>query len=104
MSNEKILVMISKSELEDIIKSSIQQSQVPESVSTKEENNSFPELISISDVCRILKKSRTTLHKMRKDKDIPYCQINGRVLFKKEDVLSFIENNYIKQNHLPKGR
>lgn len=43
--------------------------------------------ITISDVCRLLKRSRPTIHQWKKKGILPFYRLGGNVYFKRHEVL-----------------
>ena len=54
--------------------------------------------ISEDLACRILKRSKTTLWRLRKQGIIPFHKYGGRILYKIDDIEDFINENYISND------
>jgi excisionase family DNA binding protein len=51
--------------------------------------------LSGQDVCELLHISRRTLQQYRDDKILPFIQIGGKIIFKRSDITSVLEQNYV---------
>jgi len=60
------------------------------------QSESKSELMSVDEVCDLLKVSKPTLWRWRKHGDIPFVKYGRKVWFKKTDIDRFIEDNYIE--------
>ena len=58
---------------------------------TKVKQNDTPKYLTTAQVGEMLNVSLNTLQTMRNNRDIPYVKLNGKVLYKYEDVLSFLD-------------
>lgn len=58
--------------------------------------SSMENLLTTKDVMEMLKVSRVTLHRMRKD-GLKYVKIGDLVRFRPEDVKKFVRENIEKQ-------
>ncbi|MDB5200039.1 MAG: DNA-binding protein [Chitinophagaceae bacterium] len=85
------MVIISKSELVEIINVSIKQ-QLQEL--TKVEKPKNEELLSVEETCLFLKCSKTTLHKFKKDGLLQARRIGRRIFFLKEEIIESTKSNY----------
>jgi len=55
------------------------------------------ELLTVKQVCNLLKISRRTLFNMRKEGKIPFVLVSKRLVrFKKGDVLNLVQKNTVK--------
>lgn len=90
MSNGTLLVTMSIADLELLIRNSIK-------LELKEILNSFhsppqDDLIGIDETAILLKVSKVTIHKYKKDKRLKPYRIGRKVYFKKQEVLDSMNN------------
>lgn len=55
--------------------------------------------LSNRDVCRMLQISPRTLQDWRDAGNIPFIQIKGKILYKESEVLKWLEQMLVRQNH-----
>ena len=89
---EKFIVLnLTKEELTSLI-----QSAVENSMSGKQNRKQEDQLIKINRLCEILKVSKATIHKWKKEGLIPFKRISNRVFFDIEAVLASLSNVQLK--------
>lgn len=59
--------------------------------------------LTIDQVCSLLGISKRTLQSKRDRKEIPFCQISRKILFKSSDVDEYLERHYIKASYQKGG-
>ena len=52
--------------------------------------------LTIEDVEKMLYIKKQTLYRMTCSKQIPHYKIGGKLLFKREDILSFVESKKVE--------
>lgn len=55
--------------------------------------------LTIAEVCSLLNVSKRTLQNKRDRKEIPFCQISRKILFKSSDVDEYLERHYINASY-----
>jgi excisionase family DNA binding protein len=66
-------------------------------------NSDGQDWLSINQVCVLLGISKRTLQNVRDRKEIPFCQIRRKILFKSSDINEYLERHYIKANYQKGG-
>jgi excisionase family DNA binding protein len=69
----------------------------------KELNPEGKKWLTIVQVCSLLGISKRTLQSKRDRKEIPFCQISRKILFKSSDIDEYLERHYIKANYQKGG-
>ena len=85
----EVLITLSISEFKDIITQGV--TEVLGSHKEAEKPVSDLELLSIKQVCELLKISKVTLHKWKRQGKIPFHRLAGKVYFKKSEVLNHLK-------------
>lgn len=87
--DSKTLVILEKQDLESLFKQWAKK--LDNSSNVKSE---LPDvLLKIEDVCNLLKVSKVTIHKWKKEGKIPYHRISSRIFFKRSEVLSSLKSD-----------
>ena len=87
MSQDFILVSISRDELRAFIKEAVQEQQCQYPFKTKDSDT----YLTRSDVCNLLHISHATLYRREQKGDIKAYRIGGRKLYKKSEVENSIQ-------------
>lgn len=66
-----------------------------ELVLQKNSNSSSEEILSIEEACQYLKVSSRTLQNYRDKNLISFFQLGKKILFRKSDILTFLQNHII---------
>lgn len=85
----EVLITLSLSEFKDLISEGVTIGLG--SINKAEEPVSETELLSITQVCELLKISKVTLHKWKKLGKIPYYRISNKIYFKKSEVIAHLK-------------
>ena len=93
MANSTMFTVMPISELCELIKKSVKDSFTNElkdfiKSSTKQEEK----LLSIEEVCHLLKVSKVTIHKWKKQKKIISYRIGRKVYFKEYEIMNSIKS------------
>lgn len=81
-----ILISISKDELSQLIKNAVK-----DGVPVDENKSPESKLLKILELCEILKVSKATIHKWKKEGRIPFRRVSNRVFFDLHDVLASLD-------------
>lgn len=88
--NEGVCITLSREELKNLIREAIAECNSPDNANSNDVQQSET-LIKIDDVCELLKVSKVTIHKWKKEGKIPFHRISNRVFFKKTEILGAIK-------------
>ena len=101
MANETSFTLMPISELCELIKRSVTEcfdSELKSFLknSMKEEET----LLNIGEACQLLKVSKVTIHKWKKNKILPFHRIGRKIYFKRSEVIDSLKfiNEKRKQN------
>ena len=72
-----IVLKLSKAELIEIIDSAVSELLTVNSQASKESGR----LVKINELCEVLKVSKATIHKWKKEGRIPFRRLSNRVFF-----------------------
>ena len=87
-----ILLKLSKEELIEIVNSAIL-----ESLSSNHQTSKTGKLIKINELCEVLKVSKATIHKWKKEGRIPFRRMSNRVFFYLDEVLDSLDRIDLKR-------
>lgn len=54
------------------------------------------ELLSVDQLSTMLNISKTSVYRLVSSRSIPFYKIGHNLRFKKDDVINYLENNYIE--------
>jgi excisionase family DNA binding protein len=54
------------------------------------------ELLSVDQLSTLLNISKTSVYRLVSSRSIPFYKIGHNLRFKKDDVINYLENNYIE--------
>lgn len=57
------------------------------------------DLLTVKELCDTLKMSRSTIYRLRKEDELPYYEIGGRVLFDLDEVKKWMKDKQKKRMH-----
>lgn len=89
---EGISITLSREELKNLIQEAIADYNSSENAKSINEEHGEP-LLKIDEVKELLKVSKVTIHKWKKDGKIPYHRISNRIFFKKSEILESLKSS-----------
>jgi excisionase family DNA binding protein len=83
---QTILITLNEGDLESIIRNAIEDtlSKVAPKPEPKPDNNT---LLTIPEVCTLLKVSKPTIHTWKREGRLPFHRIGAKVYFKEKEVI-----------------
>ena len=102
MADATMFTVMPLSELSELIKKSVRESfnnELREFIkgSVREEEP----LLQIEDACQLLKVSKVTIHKWKKQNKIRYYRIGRKIYFKRSELISSL--NFLNQKKISNG-
>ena len=94
ISKSSTILMVEKSELEEIIKGAISD-LVPAIKKSSQDEKSVGEYIPQSEAMKILNRKTTWFHLKRKSDELPATKSGNQWWYKKEDIESFVKNGNV---------
>lgn len=88
--NSNLMLIISKNELQDMLRDAVKSTNVSNAVVDFPINSNSPQLLSINDMCEMFKVSRVTISTWMKQGRLPFKKVSRRVYFILDEVLSSI--------------
>jgi excisionase family DNA binding protein len=81
------IVILNKEDLRDLLKE-----MIPTTVEVKSQKDESDKLFTISEACEILRCSRPTLHRWKKNGIIPFVNIGGNIRYRKSDIEKILKS------------
>ena len=66
----------------------------------KKDSRMVEELISIEELCRILKLKKSYVYLLTHQKKIPHYKINGQLRFRLSDIELWLKKHFIEDNEI----
>lgn len=86
---EKVIYTLPLTEFTDLIKKCVREEL---NTSTVKSETNDQELLKISDVVKMFRVSKVTIHQWRKKGLLPYHRIASRIYFKRDELVSAMKN------------
>lgn len=81
------ILIISKNDLRELL-----EEMIPTTVEVKSQKDESDKLFTASEACEILRCSRPTLHRWKKNGIIPFVNIGGNIRYRKSDIEKILKS------------